>query len=146
MDWYPWGEEAFEKARTEDKLIFLSVGYLSCHWCHVMETESFTNPEIAKILNENFVPIKVDREERPDVDRMYTIFVQGTLGYSGWPLNVFLTPELDPIFGATYIPYPAQEEIPGMKEVLEELLNGWNKDRESAIETVNQRNKTRCQF
>ena len=93
VDWYPWGEEAFEKARREDKPIFLSIGYSTCHWCHVMERESFESGEIAAILNECFVPIKVDREERPDVDRIYMTFVQATTGSGGWPMSVFLTPE-----------------------------------------------------
>src|SRR6266481_9192935 len=94
VDWYPWGEEAFAKARTENKLIFLSVGYSTCHWCHVMEHESFENPAIAQILNEHFVSIKVDREERPDVDRVYMLFVQSTTGSGGWPMSVFVTPQL----------------------------------------------------
>ena len=136
VNWYPWGEEAFQKAIAEEKMIFLSVGYLSCHWCHVMDAESFQNKRIAKLLNENFIPVKVDREERPDVDRFYTAFIQGILGYSGWPLNIFLTPELDPIFGATYMPTPASKDIPAFESVLAEMLEGWNKDRETAIETV----------
>ena len=99
VDWYPWSEEAFDKARREDKPIFLSVGYSTCHWCHVMERESFESGEIARILNRSFVPIKVDREERPDVDRIYMTYVQATTGSGGWPMSVFLTPELKPFFG-----------------------------------------------
>src|SRR6185295_17377804 len=102
--WYPWGEEAFAKARKENKPIFLSVGYSTCHWCHVMEHESFENAGIAKILNDNFVCIKVDREERPDVDRVYMAFVQATTGGGGWPMSVWLTPDLKPISGGTYYP------------------------------------------
>ncbi|KAG2381326.1 hypothetical protein C9374_006315 [Naegleria lovaniensis] len=104
VDWYPWGEEAFEKARRENKPIFLSIGYSTCHWCHVMERESFENEEIAKIMNEHFVNIKVDREERPDIDRVYMTYVQVQTGHGGWPLSVFLTPNLSPIFGGTYFP------------------------------------------
>ena len=104
VDWYPWGEEAFEKARREDKPIFLSIGYSTCHWCHVMEHESFENAEVAAALNADFVSIKVDREERPDVDRVYMTFVQSTTGSGGWPMTVFLTPDLKPFFGGTYFP------------------------------------------
>src|SRR6202453_831047 len=93
VDWYAWGPEAFDKAAKENKPIFLSVGYSTCHWCHVMERESFSNPEVAKLINDNFVPIKVDREERPDVDRVYMDFLQGTTGGGGWPMTVCLTPE-----------------------------------------------------
>ena len=96
VDWYPWGEEAFKKARAEDKPIFLSVGYSTCHWCHVMEEESFSNPEIAKIMNDNFISIKVDREERPDVDSIYMTAVQTMTGSGGWPMSVFLAPDRKP--------------------------------------------------
>ena len=96
VDWYPWGEEAFEKARREDKPIFLSIGYSTCHWCHVMEHESFENEEIAALVNQWFVPIKVDREERPDIDRIYMNYVQATTGGGGWPMSVWLTPDLKP--------------------------------------------------
>src|SRR5512135_2494944 len=104
VDWHAWNEEAFEKARAENKLIFLSIGYSTCHWCHVMERESFEDADIATYLNEHFVSIKVDREERPDVDKIYMTFVQATTGRGGWPLNAFLTPELKPFFGGTYFP------------------------------------------
>src|ERR1035441_6926144 len=104
VDWFPWGPEAFEKARREDKPIFLSIGYSTCHWCHVMERESFENQAIAALLNRDFVPIKVDREERPDVDRIYMTFVQATTGGGGWPMSVWLTPDLEPFFGGTYFP------------------------------------------
>ncbi len=102
VDWYPWGEEAFAKARKENRPIFLSVGYSTCHWCHVMEHESFENVAIAKILNDNFVCIKVDREERPDVDSVYMAFVQATTGSGGWPMSVWVTPDLKPFVGGTY--------------------------------------------
>jgi uncharacterized protein len=104
VDWYPWGEEAFAKARTENKPIFLSVGYSTCHWCHVMEQESYSDPETAKIMNANFVSIKVDREERPDIDNIYLTFVEATTGHGGWPMNVWLTPDLNPFVGGTYFP------------------------------------------
>ncbi len=104
VDWFAWGDEAFEKARAEDRPIFLSIGYSTCHWCHVMERESFEDEAVAAFLNPHFVSIKVDREERPDVDKIYMTFVQAATGSGGWPLNVFLTPELKPFFGGTYFP------------------------------------------
>ena len=97
VDWYPWGEEAFEKARREDKPVFLSIGYSTCHWCHVMAHESFENDDIADILNQNFISIKVDREERPDVDRVYMAVCQALTGSGGWPMSIFLTPEQKPL-------------------------------------------------
>src|SRR5262249_25494691 len=93
VDWYPWGQEALDKAKKEDKRIFLAIGYSTCHWCHVMEHESFENPEIAKLMNDNFISIKIDREERPDIDQVYMTFVQATTGDGGWPMTVFLTPD-----------------------------------------------------
>src|SRR4051812_6808899 len=132
VDWYPWGPEAFEKAKKEKKLIFLSIGYSACHWCHVMERESFSNPEIAKLLNANFVCIKVDREERPDVDDIYMTALQVTDQQGGWPLNMFLTPEGKPIFGATYFPPEdkkvGDDTIPGFKTVLGKVVE-FDKDR-----------------
>jgi uncharacterized protein len=128
VDWYPWGEEAFAKARAENKPILISIGYSTCHWCHVMERESFENEVIAKFLNENFISIKVDREERPDVDKIYMTFVQATTGGGGWPLNVFLTPDLKPFFGGTY--FPAEPKY-GRKTFLDLLnvINGmWSDD------------------
>src|SRR2546430_5945417 len=104
VDWYPWGEEAFEKARREDKPVFLSIGYSSCHWCHVMERESFESEEVAALLNERFVSIKVDREERPDIDDVYMTFVQLTVGHGGRPLSAFLVPDGRPFFGGTHFP------------------------------------------
>ncbi|XP_041363382.1 spermatogenesis-associated protein 20-like isoform X2 [Gigantopelta aegis] len=127
VDWYPWGEEAFEKAKKERKLIFLSVGYSTCHWCHVMERESFENEEIGKILNENFISIKVDREERPDVDKVYMTFVQATTGSGGWPMSVWLTPDLKPVVGGTYFP-PDDRYYgrPGFKSILLNIAEKWN--------------------
>ena len=104
VDWYPWGDEAIQKAREEDKPMLVSIGYSACHWCHVMERESFEDPETADIMNEHFVNIKIDREERPDLDHIYMDAVQAIAGNGGWPLNVFLTPEGKPFFGGTYFP------------------------------------------
>ena len=136
VDWYPWGEEAFAKAKRENKPIFLSVGYSTCHWCHVMEHESFENPEIAKLMNENFVSIKVDREERPDVDRVYMAFVQATTGGGGWPMNVWLTPDLKPFVGGTYFPPEDRDGLPGFKRVLTQLAEAWQKDREKIVSSA----------
>ena len=129
VDWYPWGDEAFEKARRENKPIFLSVGYATCHWCHVMERESFENDGIARVLNEYFVPIKVDREERPDVDRIYMLFVQASTGSGGWPMSVWLTPDRKPFFGGTYFPPDNRYGRPGFGAVLERLAAAWREDR-----------------
>jgi uncharacterized protein YyaL (SSP411 family) len=139
VDWYPWGDEAFSKARQEDKPIFLSVGYSTCHWCHVMEHESFENADVAAVLNELFVPVKVDREERPDVDRVYMTFVQGTTGSGGWPMSVWLTPDLKPFYGGTYFPPRAQWGRPGFVEVLKQIAQVWRADRakiEQSAESV----------
>jgi uncharacterized protein YyaL (SSP411 family) len=129
VDWLPWGEEAFEKAKREDKPVFLSVGYSTCHWCHVMERESFENESIARVLNEHFVSIKVDREERPDVDRIYMLFVQASTGSGGWPMSVFLTPDRKPFFGGTYFPPDNRWGRPGFRSVLESLARAWKEDR-----------------
>jgi uncharacterized protein YyaL (SSP411 family) len=129
VDWYPWGDDAFARARAEDKPIFLSVGYATCHWCHVMEHESFENDEIAARLNADFVSIKVDREERPDVDRVYMTFVQLTTGAGGWPMSVWLTPDLEPFYGGTYFPPTSRWQRPGFVEVLAEIARVWRDDR-----------------
>lgn len=123
VDWYPWGEEAFQKARREQKPIFLSVGYYTCHWCHVMERESYSNPEIAAVLNRSFVAIKVDREERPDIDSTYMAFVEAKTGSGGWPMNVVLTPELKPFSGGTYFPPE------NLKKLLTSIENLWSQRR-----------------
>jgi uncharacterized protein YyaL (SSP411 family) len=133
VDWYPWGEEAFARARTEDKPIFLSIGYTACHWCHVMERESFENPETAAALNADFVPIKVDREERPDVDAVYMNAVQAMAGSGGWPLSVFLTPDLKPFFGGTYFPPEERWGMPSFRKVLAVVADAW-KDRRREVE------------
>jgi len=130
VNWHPWGELAFAKARAESKPIFVSVGYSTCHWCHVMAHESFENEAIARVLNEHFVPVKVDREERPDVDRIYMLFVQATTGGGGWPMSVWLTPELEPFYGGTYFPPTARWGRPGFREILEEIARLWREDPE----------------
>ena len=134
VDWYPWGPEAFQKAQTEKKPIFLSIGYSTCHWCHVMERESFENQVIANILNQNYVSIKVDREERPDVDRVYMTFVQSTTGSGGWPMSVFLTPELKPFLGGTYYPPDDQYGRPGFGNLLTRIADLWQKNPEKIVD------------
>ncbi len=126
VDWFPWGDEAFAKARAENKPIFLSVGYSTCHWCHVMAHESFENANVAAVLNASFVPIKVDREERPDVDRVYMTFVQATTGSGGWPMSVWLTPDLKPFYGGTYFPPASRWGRPGFVEILGEIARVWS--------------------
>src|SRR5947208_2251981 len=118
VDWYPWGPEALERSRQFDRPIFLSIGYSACHWCHVMEHESFENDDVARILNEHFVSIKVDREERPDLDQIYMTAVQMMTGQGGWPMSVFLTPDLKPFYGGTYFPPDDHYGRPGFKRVL----------------------------
>ena len=133
VDWYPWGPEAIETARREHKPIFLSIGYSTCHWCHVMERESFEDPAIARWLNQSFVPIKVDREEHPDVDHLYMNAVTLLTGQGGWPLNVFLTPELKPFFGGTYFPPTPRWNLPGMNELLPAVAEAWKSRREELL-------------
>ena len=133
VDWFPWGQEAFDKAAREDRPIFLSIGYSTCHWCHVMEHESFEDETVAAALNRDFVSIKVDREERPDVDRVYMTFVQATTGAGGWPMSVWLTPELKPFFGGTYFPPESRWGRPGFIDVLGQLIRAW-RDRARAAD------------
>lgn len=135
VDWLPWGEVAFKKAREEQKPIFLSSGYSTCHWCHVMERESFENEEIAAVINEHFVPVKLDREERPDVDLTYMTYVQAATGGGGWPMTVFLTPDLKPFFGGTYFPPENKDGRIGFKNLLIELNRAWTEDREKVLES-----------
>ncbi|MDO8730785.1 MAG: thioredoxin domain-containing protein [Candidatus Omnitrophota bacterium] len=135
VDWYPWGEEAFEKARREKKPIFLSIGYSTCHWCHVMERESFEDPATAELLNTHFVPIKVDREERPDVDALYMQAVMQMTGQGGWPLSVFLTPDLHPFYGGTYFPPEPRWGHPGFKQLLKSLADAWENRREEVLKS-----------
>src|SRR5438552_17633668 len=130
VDWYSWGEEAFAKARRENKPIFLSIGYSTCHWCHVMERESFESQELADYLNKHFVSIKVDREERPDVDKIYMTFVQAMTGQGGWPLNVFLAPDLKPFYGGTYWPPENKYGRPSFLQVLQQITKAWEQRRD----------------
>jgi uncharacterized protein YyaL (SSP411 family) len=136
VDWYPWGEEAFQTARVQNKPIFLSIGYATCHWCHVMERESFENEEIAALMNRHYVAIKVDREERPDVDRIYMTFVQTTTGSGGWPMSVWLTPELQPFFGGTYFPPENRWGHPGFGSILTQIAQAWASDRQKIEESA----------
>jgi uncharacterized protein len=138
VDWYPWGEEAVAKARRENKPIFLSVGYSTCHWCHVMAHESFENEEVAAIMNREFVNIKVDREERPDVDRVYMTFVQATTGGGGWPMSVWLTPDLKPFVGGTYFPPEDRYGQPAFKTVLERIATAWKENHDKIVEQSGQ--------
>lgn len=135
VDWLPWGDAAFEKARLEDKPIFLSIGYSTCHWCHVMAHESFENEATAAILNRDFVSIKIDREERPDVDRIYMLFVQATTGSGGWPMSVFLTPDLKPFFGGTYFPPDGRYGRPGFSQLLSHIAEAWRHERAAVQES-----------
>jgi uncharacterized protein YyaL (SSP411 family) len=142
VDWYPWGDEAFEKARLEDKPIFLSIGYSTCHWCHVMERESFELESTAALLNRWFVPVKVDREERPDIDRIYMNYVQATTGGGGWPMSVWLTPDLHPFVGGTYFPPDNRYGRPGFPAILQRVADAWRDDRakivKSSVEVMNE--------
>jgi uncharacterized protein YyaL (SSP411 family) len=134
VDWYPWGEEALDKARREDKPIFVSIGYSACHWCHVMAHESFENPDTAEILNTHFVSIKVDREERPDLDSLYMSAVVALTGQGGWPMSVFLTPDLKPFYGGTYFPPEPRHGLPAFRELLKALVTAWKEHREVILE------------
>ena len=138
VDWYPWGEEALNRARTENKPIFLSIGYAACHWCHVMEHESFEDPETAALMNQNFVNIKVDREERPDLDSIYMQATTAMTGSGGWPMSVFLTPDLRPFYAGTYFPPVRRYNMPAFKEVLQSLANVWQEQRDEVDRVGNQ--------
>ncbi|HEY6191162.1 MAG TPA: thioredoxin domain-containing protein [Bacteroidota bacterium] len=138
VDWYPWGDEAFEKARREDKPIFLSVGYSTCYWCHVMEREVFEDTAIARLMNEKLVCIKVDREERPDIDRVYMTAVQAMTGGGGWPMSVFMGADRTPFFGATYIPPTPQHGRPGFPELVQRISHLWETDRSRILESSKQ--------
>ncbi len=133
VQWLPWGEAAFAKARLEQKPIFLSIGYSTCHWCHVMAHESFENEDVAALLNEYFVSIKVDREERPDVDKVYMSYVQALTGHGGWPLSAWLTPELKPFFGGTYFPPEDRQVRAGFPSMLKAIAKGWVDERDKLI-------------
>jgi hypothetical protein len=136
VDWFAWSDEAFAKAREDDKPIFLSIGYSTCHWCHVMEHESFESAAVAAVLNEHFVSIKVDREERPDVDRVYMTFVQATTGSGGWPMSVWLTPDLKPFYGGTYFPPSSQWGRPGFVDILQQISRVWRAERSKVVQSA----------
>jgi uncharacterized protein YyaL (SSP411 family) len=133
VDWRPWGEEAFARARAEQKPIFLSIGYSTCHWCHVMAHESFENAAVAAVLNRDFVPVKLDREERPDLDRVYMTYVQQATGHGGWPMSVWLTPDLKPFYGGTYFPPEDRHGRPGFVTVLNAITRHWGEKREKIL-------------
>jgi len=134
VDWYGWGEEALARAKAENKPILLSIGYSACHWCHVMERESFENEQIAQLMNENFVSIKVDREERPDLDQIYMDAIQLLTGRGGWPLTVFLTPDGEPFYGGTYFPPEDRQGMPGFPRILAAVSQAY---RDKAKEVTN---------
>ncbi|MGO5075985.1 thioredoxin domain-containing protein [Clostridium sporogenes] len=137
VDWHPWCEEAFEKAKAEDKPVFLSIGYSTCHWCHVMERESFEDEDVAEILNNNFISIKVDREERPDIDNIYMSFCQAYTGSGGWPLTILMTPDKKPFFAGTYFPKWGKYNIPGIMEILKSINKLWHEDKNKILESSN---------
>ncbi len=136
VDWYPWGAEAIARAKAEDKPIFLSIGYSACHWCHVMERESFENPAIAAVMNENFINVKVDREERPDLDQIYMAAVQAMTQHGGWPMSVFLTPDLQPFYGGTYYPPTDSRGMPGFPRILQSVHHAWKERRGEIISSA----------
>ena len=138
VDWFPWGEEALARAKAEDKPIFLSIGYSTCHWCHVMERESFEVEKTGAFLNEHYVSIKVDREERPDVDKIYMTFVQSTTGSGGWPLNVFLTPDLKPFYGGTYFPPDERHGRPGFLQLLQQIAGLWHERKMEIVASADE--------
>src|SRR4051812_33426856 len=134
VDWYPWGDEAFARARQEDKPVLVSIGYAACHWCHVMERETFEDPSVAALMNESFVCVKVDREERPDVDAIYMDAVQAMTGQGGWPLNAFLTPEGVPFYAGTYFPPQPRHGLPSWRQLLEAIAEAWRTQRDEIAE------------
>ncbi len=142
VDWYPWGEEALERARKDDKPILLSIGYSACHWCHVMAHQSFENEAIAALMNEKFINIKVDREERPDIDTVYMEAVQTLTGRGGWPLTVFLTPEGKPFYGGTYFPPEDRDGLPGLPRVLDAAAEAYHQRRQDIEGTARKLKET----
>lgn len=135
VDWFPWGEEAFEKAKAEEKPIFLSIGYSTCHWCHVMAHESFEDEEVAAVLNRDFISIKVDKEERPDIDSVYMSVCQGLTGSGGWPLTIVMTPDQKPFFAGTYYPKTKRYNVPGILEILDAITKEWKGNKASLLKT-----------
>tara|TARA_X000001036_G_scaffold9027_1_gene7962 strand:- start:4875 stop:7028 length:2154 start_codon:yes stop_codon:yes gene_type:complete len=140
VDWFPWSVEAFEKAKEENKPIFLSIGYSTCHWCHVMEHESFEDQQVAELMNENFISIKVDREEMPEIDHLYMSVCQAMTGRGGWPLTIVMSPEKEPFFAGTYFPKTGRGNRPGMLELIPSLMNAWNNKQEDIQKTIEQVN------
>ncbi len=138
VDWYPWGEEALSKSRIENKPIFLSIGYAACHWCHVMAHESFEDQETAALMNENFINIKVDREERPDIDSIYMQATVAMTGSGGWPMSLFLTPDLRPFYAGTYFPPVRRYNMPSFKEILMSLADAWREQKDE-VDKVGER-------
>lgn len=136
VDWYPWGEEAFEKAKKEDKPVFLSIGYATCHWCHVMAHESFEDERVAELMNETFINIKVDREERPDIDNTYMTICQMVTGQGGWPLTIVMTPDKEPFYAATYLPKQSRPNRPGMLDFIPAIQKAWTNDRENVLQSA----------
>lgn len=134
VDWYPWGDEAFQKAQDEDKMVFLSIGYSTCHWCHVMAHESFENIEVANILSNDYVAIKVDREERPDIDEVYMNVCQALTGSGGWPLTVIMTADKKPFFAGTYFPTHTYGGRIGLVELLDQITDLWHNERENLLD------------
>lgn len=138
VDWYPWGAEAFQQAAAEDKPVLVSIGYSACHWCHVMEHESFEDQSVAALMNELFINIKVDMEERPDVDQIYMNFVQLTTGRGGWPMNVFVTPDKKPFFGGTYFPPAPRYGMPSWRQILLSISEAYHERREEVERSANE--------
>lgn len=138
VDWYPWGREVFQKAASEDKPVFLSIGYSTCHWCHVMAHESFEDAEVAELLNRDFVSVKVDREERPDVDAVYMSVCQALTGSGGWPLTVIMSPGQKPFFAGTYFPKSRRYGQPGLIDILTQTARLWKQDRNQLLQAGEQ--------
>jgi len=136
VDWHAWSEEAFEKARAENKPIFLSIGYSTCHWCHVMEKESFEDAEVAELMNNAFVSIKVDREERPDIDHVYMTVCQMMTGSGGWPLTIVMTPDKKPFFAATYLPKGSRFGRAGLMELIPRISEVWTSRQKDVLESA----------
>jgi uncharacterized protein YyaL (SSP411 family) len=136
VDWYPWGEEAFSRAKAEDKPVFLSIGYSTCHWCHVMARESFQDEEVAALLNRSFISVKVDREERPDLDSVYMEACRAMSPSAGWPMTLLLTPEKEPFFAGTYLPKRSRRGSPGLLELLELAEEKWASEREELVRSA----------
>ena len=138
VDWYPWCKQAFEKAKSEDKPIFLSIGYSTCHWCHVMAHESFEDKKTAEILNQYFVSIKIDREERPDIDSVYMSVCQAFTGSGGWPMSIFMTWDKKPFFAGTYFPPKSHYGMPGFPDLLDVIVSQWNNNRRKLLQSAEQ--------